>query len=315
METEGRYTLVGTVVLAVLGALVAAIVWLAGGADHLAYNTYTVYFRQQSLDGLAVGSPVKMRGIKIGIVDGYRFVDQDGEAVSVTVRLDTGVPLREGAMAFIKRSLVTGIGSVEIRNGPAEAPPLARAPAGERYPVIAEGTSDIDKVTTAVSRLAENGAAVLDKMNLLLSEDNQRAISQTLTHLNELSGHLAANKTSLDNAVQGIRDAADEFRFAGDSISRAATRAEYSVVTVGDNANAALREATATLSGFKQEASLLSQRFQTLAEVSALEVSQVGRDVRVSADALTRTGQGLANPRSVIFGPQAAELGPGERLP
>ncbi|MEW6590406.1 MAG: MCE family protein, partial [Pseudomonadota bacterium] len=62
MEAEGRYTLVGTLVLAVLALMALAIVWLAGMADTIAYQTYSLYFKQQSLDGLGVGSPVKMRG-------------------------------------------------------------------------------------------------------------------------------------------------------------------------------------------------------------------------------------------------------------
>ena len=52
METEGRYALVGTLVLAVIALMTLAIVWLAGAADTIAYQTYTIYFRQQSLDGL-----------------------------------------------------------------------------------------------------------------------------------------------------------------------------------------------------------------------------------------------------------------------
>ena len=225
METEGRYTLVGTLVLAVIALMAVAIVWLAGAADTIAYQTYTIYFKQQTLDGLAIGSPVKMRGIKVGVVDSYRFASNQEEAVAVTARIDEGVPVHVGAEAYIKRNLVTGIASVEIDNGPSDSPLLVEVPKGESYPVIAEGSSDIDKVATAVSRLAVNGAQVLEKMNALLSDENQRAIRQTLANLNELSGHLADNKESLDAAVQGIRDASDEFRFAGASISQAATRA------------------------------------------------------------------------------------------
>lgn len=316
METEGRYTLVGTLVMGVIGLLTLAIIWLAGAADHIAYNTYTLYFKQQSLDGLAVGSPVKMRGIKIGVVDGYRFVEHDGEAVSVTARIESGVPVREGAVAYIKRSLVTGIASVEIRNGASGNATLVAIPQrDERYPVIAEGSSELDKVATAVTRLAENGATVLEKMNALLSDENQRAINQTLANLNELSGHLAANKTSLDAAVQGIRDASDEFRFAGASISLAATRAEGSILSVGDNANRALQEASQALAALQNDATAISLRIQQLTEAGTLEITNLSRDVRVGADALTRTGQQFSNPRAILFGPNRQQLGPGESLP
>ncbi len=315
METEGRYTLVGTLVLAVIALLTVAIVWLAGAADTIAYQTYTLYFKQQSLDGLAVGSPVKMRGIKVGVVDGYRFAKGGDEAVSVTARIDEGVPVHVGAAAYIKRNLVTGIASVEINNGPSSSTLLLEPPPGERYPVIAEGSSDIDKVATAASRLAINGAQVLEKMNTLLSDDNQRAISQTLANLDELSSHLAANKQSLDAAVQGIRDASDEFRFAGASISQAATRAEGSIVGVGKNADAALKEAIVAMEKLQRDASLISGQIQQLAETGTLELTNVSRDVRTSADVLTTAGQRLSNPRTILFGPGQQQLGPGEKLP
>lgn len=315
MENEGRYTLVGALVLLVVTGMALAAVWLSGAADSIAYQTYTIYFKHQSLDGLAIGNPVKMRGIKVGVVDSYRFAQGGDEAVSVTARIDDGVPMHEGAAAYIKRNLVTGIASVEISNGPSDSPPLDKVPKGERYPVIAEGSSDIDKVATALSRFAVNGALMLEKMNALLSDDNQRAISRTLANLDELSSHLAANKTSLDAAVQGIRDASDEFRFAGASISQAATRAEGSIVGVGQNADAALKEAVVVMGKLQQDAGLISAQIQRLAETGTLELTSISRDVRTSADTLTTTGQRLSNPRAILFGPGKQQLGPGEKLP
>ena len=315
MESEGRYTLVGALVLAVIALMTLAIVWLAGFADQIAYQSYTIYFKQQSLDGLAVGSPVKMRGIKVGVVDGYRFAQGGDEAVSVTARIDEGVPVHAGAAAYIKRNLVTGIAALEIDNGASGSPLLLEVPKGERYPVIAEGSSDIDKVATAVSQLAVNGAQVLEKMNTLLSDENQLAINRTLANLNELSSHLVANKQSLDAAVQGIRDASDEFRFAGASISQAATRAEGSILTVGQNAESALNEARVAMEKLQRDASLISERVQLFTETGTLELTNVSRDVRTSADTLTTAGQRLSEPRSILFGPSPQQLGPGEKLP
>ena len=237
------------------------------------------------------------------------------EAVSVTARIDEGVPVHTGAVAYIKRNLVTGIAAVEIDNGSSANPLLVQAPQGERYPVIAEGSSDIDKVATAVSRLSVNGAQVLEKMNALLSEDNQRAIGRTLANLDELSSHLAANKQSLDALVQGMRDASDEFRFAGASISQAATRAEGSIVGVGDHANTALKEAVVAMEKLQRDATLIAARVQQFTDTGSLELTNVSRDVRTSADALATAGQRLSEPRAILFGPSRQQLGPGEKLP
>ena len=315
METEGRYTLVGVLVLAVAVMLTASIVWLTGAADRIAYQTYSIYFKHQSLDGLAVGSPVKMRGIKVGVVAGYRFAKGGDEAVSVTARIDEGVPIHTGAAAYIKRNLVTGIATVEINNGLSNSSLLIDVPAGERYPVIAEGSSDIDKVATAVSRLAVNGAQVLDKMNTLMSEDNRLAISRTLANLNELSAHLAANKNNLTETAQSMRDAAIDIRQAGTSVSQAAKGFENNIAVVSKNANSTLKEATTVMGKLQQDASQVSERIQQLAETGTLEMTNVSRDVRTSADVLTTAGQRLSNPRGILFGPGKQQLGPGEALP
>jgi phospholipid/cholesterol/gamma-HCH transport system substrate-binding protein len=256
-----------------------------------------------------------MRGIKVGVVDSYRFAKGGDEAVSVTARIDEGTPIRVGAEAYIKRNLVTGIASVEINNGPGDNPLLAGVPRDERYPVIAEGSSDIDKVATALSQLAVNGAQVLERMNTLLSDENQRSINQTLANLNELSAHLAANKQDFDAAARGVRDATDEFRVASASIGQAATRAEESIASIGQNADIALKEAAVAMESLQREASLISGQIQQLAETSTLELGNLSRDVRTSADALGTAGQRLSDPRAILFGPGAQQLGPGEEQP
>src|SRR3989339_176022 len=114
METEGRYTLVGLLVLLVAALMTLAIVWLVGAADTIAYQNYSIYFKKQSLDGLAVGGPVKMRGIDVGTVADFDFVNGREEAVAVIARVDADLDIHQGAVAYVKRNLVTGIAAIEI---------------------------------------------------------------------------------------------------------------------------------------------------------------------------------------------------------
>lgn len=314
METEGRYTLVGILVVIVTVLMTASIVWLTGAADRIAYQTYTIYFKHQSLDGLAVGSAVKMRGIKVGVVAGYRFATGSDEAVSVTARIDEGVPIHVGAAAYIKRNLVTGIATMEITNGVSNSPLLVDVRPGERYPVIAEGSSDIDQVATAVSRLALNGSQVLDKMNQLMSDENREAVGTTLANLKELSEYLAANKTVLTDTAQSIRTASDKVDQAGDSVKQAALRIERNMASVGNNADTTLKQATVVLTTLQEQANDVSERIKQLADTGTLEMTNVSRDVRTSADALTAAGHRLSNPRDILFGPGKEQLGPGEQL-
>lgn len=315
MEANARYTLVGSVVLAVAALLVLGLLWVAGKADDITYKHYTIYFSNQSMDGLDVDSAVKMRGIKVGVVSDFEFVARPAEAVRVVIKVQEQTPVRRGAEAYVKRNVVTGLATIELKNPIEQAGLLEDAPDGERYPVIAEGSSDLDRVATAVSRMAENGAQVLDKMNTLLSDENQARISTTLQNLKELSDHLASNKQTLEAAVQGMKDASDEFRFAGASIAQAATRAEGSIAGVGQNAQSTLKEATRALESLQKESRAISSKLQALSDTGSLELIAMSRDVRAASDAVTVAGQKLSNPKALLLGPGKQQLGPGEKRP
>lgn len=313
MEANARYTLVGAMVLAVTALLVLGMFWIAGKADDIAYRHYVIYFTSQSMDGLDVDSAVKMRGIKVGSVSKYEFVTKPAEAVQVLIKIDENTPVRQGAQAYVKRNVVTGLATIEISNPQGQEALLEEPPKGERYPVIAEGSSDLDKVAVAVSQMAENGAQVLEKMNTLLSDENQERISSTLSNLKELSDHLASNKQTLEQAVQGLKDASDEFRFAGASIAQAATRAESSIQGVGQNAQTALKEAAVAMESLRKETIAISGKLQALSDTGSLELTAMSRDVRAGADAVTTAGQKLSNPKALLLGPGKQQLGPGEK--
>lgn len=312
MEAEARYTLVGAVVLVVAAMCVLAVLWIAGKTDDMAYRYFTIYFRSQSMDGLDIDSAVKMRGIRVGMVSDFDFSTKPDDAVKVLVKVSDQAPVREGVRAYVKRNVVTGLATIELSNVSDHGKLLTEVTPGENYPVIAEGSSELDKVASAVSKMAENGAQVLDKINNLLSEENQANIAATLANLEEISNHLVSSRASLDAAVQGIRDASDEFRFAGASIAQAATRAEGSITDVGENAQQALKEAAHTLESLQMETRLISEKLQVLSDAGAQELGAMSRDVRTAADSVTVAGQKLSNPKALLLGPGKQQPGPGE---
>jgi phospholipid/cholesterol/gamma-HCH transport system substrate-binding protein len=65
----------------------------------------------------------------------------------------------------------------------------------------------------------------------------------------------------------------------------------------------------------QHEASLISGQILQLTETSTLELTNISRDVRTSAETLNTAGQRLSNPRDILFGPGQQRLGPGEKMP
>ncbi len=312
MENDARYTLIGSIVLAIGLLLAASLVWLMGGASKTDYQYYSVYFHNQSLDGLDVNSAVKLRGVKVGEVADYGFVAGTNEAVRVNIKLNAGTPIHTDSRAFIKRNVVTGIATVEISNPQANSPLLTTIAQGEQYPVITEGRSDLDKVTTDISKMAENGAQLLDKMNLLLSTENRDALSNTLNNLEQLSGQLVAHKQALGDTIQGFKDAAQEIKSTAINFNQTTTHADDQLQLLSRKAVLTLDQTTASMADIQQQSVIISKQLQLLTNTANYQFKQMGRDVREGSDAITATSQRYANPRELLFSAGKAETAPGE---
>ncbi len=312
MEAEARYTLVGVLVMAAVLALGAVVVWLLGGASNQSYGKYAVYFQHQSMDGLNVDSSVRLRGVKVGKVQSYSFARHD--AVEVILDIQQGTPIQQGAQAYVERNIVTGLAAIEVVNPGAPAPLLTQSP-GQPYPVIAEGRSDLDKVATALSKLAENGAQVLAKLNDILSDKNRLNVDQTLHNLNLITTSLARDRRQITATLASVQQAAGTFNAAAIHVSQVADQAGASFAGVAQGANATLKQATFALDNLQGQTSAISLKLQTLSDTGMLEFSGLSRGVVDASSTLTNVSQGFANPRSLIFGPNPQTLGPGEKAP
>lgn len=312
METEARYTLVGSAVLVVALLLIASLVWLMGGADRVSYRHYTIYFANQSMDGLDINSAVKLRGVKVGVVTGYTFVSGPKEAVKVNIKVDEATPIHTNSLAYIKRNIVTGLATVEIANPDAKSPLLTAVRSNEQYPVIAEGSSDLDKVTNDLSHIAENGALLLNRLNTLLSDDNRQAVATTLHNVQTLSNDLVANKKLASDAVHSFNSAADAVQQTALNFNKTTTNLDQNLQGISDNINHTLTEATNTLDGVQQQTVVISRQLQMLTNTANYQINQISRDVHDSTNTLSNTGQRLSNPRELIFGGGKSEAAPGE---
>src|SRR5690606_17499798 len=139
MEPEAKYTVVGGAVLILLALAAAAVIWLHDTGEAGEARPYKVYFEHHSLEGLQQRSDVKMLGIRVGSVTGFRISTRRPGAVEVFIRVDEQAPIRQSTRAMVERHLVTGIASIRLVNLTEESPPLTATPADEPMPVIAEG--------------------------------------------------------------------------------------------------------------------------------------------------------------------------------
>jgi ABC-type transporter Mla subunit MlaD len=314
MEPEVRYTYVGAALVALVAALVIGFLWLTEAAKRDAYRTYTIFFQRQSLDGLQVGGDVTMRGIKVGQVMGYELSPTQINQVRVTVRVDRDAPVADNSYAVVSRNLVTGLARVSIVTPLPAGPMLTIAAPGERYPVIKEGTSAAEQLQDAASRAAAAGSVALERINDVLDEKNREAFADTLANMRDLTAGLNQRLVKVDDAVASLMKSADSFGKSGERIAASVERVAGEVGPVAREAEKTLREVTATVVSIQRDANALAQQLESATGSTALELRATAQELRTTSDLLDRTLDRLRDPRAVIFGPNPAALGPGEKL-
>ena len=155
METRAHYVAVGSFVLPLWSFGFVAIVSLGRVEFAQELRRYYIFFKG-SVTGLSKGSFVQYSGITVGRVVDVRVDPDDLEKIQVTVEIDTNlVKIKTDARAFVDTNLLSGVATIQIRGGTRDASVLDPEP-GHRYPVIASGSSVLQRVT-------ETGPQLLDR--------------------------------------------------------------------------------------------------------------------------------------------------------
>lgn len=319
MEPEAKYTLVGTVVLILIALVAGAVVWLRTAGEQVDDQRFKIYFERQSLEGLQVRSEVRMKGIRIGSVTGFRISMWRPGAVEVLIRVDGTAPVRQSTRAVVERHLVTGIASILLVNITEDSPPLTLVPQGEVYPVIAEGESQIMQVSESIQELARRATESMQRINAALAPENQRALAALLDNLNRLSYNADRSIAGLERTIASVGGAAEDVRALsrglGEDASRLAARydklGEESTVAVREAAVAA-REAAAAMRQVSADVARISQRVDALLASGDVELRVTAQELRATADSLGAVARRLNDPRSILYGPPEGGLGPGE---
>lgn len=316
MESEARYTLVGAVILALAAAAVAAIVWLKGAGEQDDVQRYSIYFQRQPLDGLQVNADVTMLGVSIGRVEGYAVDTRTMNRVRVTIRVASQAPVTRDTTAVVQRNLVTGIARIAL-SPPGDAGPIQphrTVAAGEEYPVIAEGKSDLAEIQNSVNRMAKSGTVALDSLIAVLSTDNREAIGATLANVRDITAALNARMERIDAITLALARTAADVGQASRDVAESVRMVRESAAPVAGQAQATLEEVSRAAERLGRDSAAVAQRLDAAVEAGSLELSATARELRSTAALLARTLDRVRDPRTLLLGPSEGQLGPGERI-
>jgi phospholipid/cholesterol/gamma-HCH transport system substrate-binding protein len=214
MDRDANYLAVGAFVLLVIAMGVAFVLWYTQHQDKRHYNHYEIYF-QGTVSGLNEGSSVRFLGVNVGRVTQVAVDPQERNRVQVVADIDTTAPIDGRTLASLSLQGVTGLLFIDLEQDHGKDAPR-ELQQGQRYPVIRSKSSDFDKLLSALPNLAGHADEVVVKLNTVLSDENLKAITDTIK--NAQTASIKINKT-----LQGMDEMSTQMREAADEVDRMAT--------------------------------------------------------------------------------------------
>lgn len=221
MERNANYALVGLSTLILTVALIVFVVWLARVRINAEYDLYDIVF-QGPVRGLNEGGEVHFNGIKVGEVTKIALDKFNPRNVIARVRVTEDVPIRVDSYATLEPQGITGLNYVQITAGTGTRQLLKEAdkPRCERLGLGRDCIPVIRSQRSAISDLLEGGGTVLtrtiealDRVNRVLSDQNIKTFSASLSDAQAFTAELRERKAILadaQSALQRIDTAADE---------------------------------------------------------------------------------------------------------
>jgi len=195
MENEKRLTTrVGMFVIAGL-VLLGAIVFLLGGEKGVfaTYVEYTASF--QTIEGLQVGSPVRLAGIEVGRVEDITFYDDPNDRrvqVRMTVQSKYAQRVRADSAAAVGSRGLLGDKVIDITLGTADQPVVEEG--GE---LLAQGSADFTEMIKKGTAVLENTVAITNDVRELVASYNTPAFKD------DVAGLVSSTRDVLDEVKGG----------------------------------------------------------------------------------------------------------------
>ena len=324
--------MIGAFVVGALALIVIAILVFGSGRLFRQSRDFVLYF-ENSVNGLRIGAPVKIKGVEVGSVKDIRLeLERAKEAkIPVIIEIDLENFISRGATiaaqtavdrealqkAIVDRglrgqlemeSLVTGLLFVSLDFFPGTPINLVQSASGNyKYPEIPTLPTTIEQAKGAVTRIFEKLEDIDFKELGANLEATLKGVNRTVNspEIESVLRSLAQVMPKVDQAVVNIRNLAatteDKVKFLADDLQHTSGDARVALKQAGD----ALKQTEETMK--RAEAAVAN--IETLSDLDSpvnyelvkglRDVSSAARSLRALTDYLER------NPRAPIFGKPA----------
>ncbi len=200
METRASYLLVGAFVIVLLLGGLGFVVWLAKFQSDGDEVRYELIFTD-AVTGLSEASPVRYAGVRVGEVATLRLDPDEPERVQVIIQVLDSTPVKADTTASMEFEGLAGGRYILLEGGSRSAPPPETEP-GRRYPRIDTKPSSISEVIEGAPAMVAAAQRVLEQVEKLVSNRNIESLSNSLDHLESVTGTVAGRTAEIDGLIQ-----------------------------------------------------------------------------------------------------------------
>jgi phospholipid/cholesterol/gamma-HCH transport system substrate-binding protein len=307
METRSNHILVGSVVMAMVVAVLLFVVWLSqasGDQD----KQYDIFFAQ-AVDGLAKGSAVTFSGVPVGQVDSINLVPETPQFIRVRIAVRENTPVLVGTTATIKGVGFTGVSQIQLdpperdRNRRTTTREIAcpendsksQCPFG--VPIIPTKPGALGQLLSSAPELLDRVSTLTARLTELLSDQNQQSIAAILENTQVISRNLAQRS---DEIAATMADARIAIRQAGQAAEEFGELADTSDALLQRDARPLIADLRSTIRAAEGSMGNLDAAIgdarpglQAFSKQTIPEVGQLVRDLREMSDALSSVAQRL----------------------
>lgn len=307
MEAKTNYTIVGAIVLVLIGGLLSTGLWLSVGFNQKEYSFYTVYL-SESVAGLSEQSPVKYNGVQVGFVKKIELNTNDPRQVELTLSIESSIPITTSTTATLISQGITGVTYVGLAAGSSDLTALKKMD-GEPYPVIPAKPSLFNQLDMIIKEVSENVNKVSMQTQKIFNEQNARYIQKTLANIEQVTEVIAHNSANIDSSIRNM----DAFLLNVSKVSK-----EFPEVlselrvgvkkfnTLANDMSKASKSVSSTMASGKNTIEQISQ--QAVPSATTL----LNRLNAISANLEKVSNEMRQNPSVVIRGAKPPQPGPGE---
>jgi phospholipid/cholesterol/gamma-HCH transport system substrate-binding protein len=251
METRARHLAVGAfvMVLVICGGLFA--IWIAKFSGQVTFVPYFTRF-SGSVSQMRVDTTVLLGGIPVGRVTDVRIDPENSELARVDFVVREGTPIREDSQATVEIQSIAGGVGLQISRGTSAAQLL---PPGRE---VKGGFSPLERLVSQAPNLLAKLTLIAENLNKMLSDQNQEALTATLSNLRDLSVNLNSHQNQINSLLDNGNTAVSNFSEAGASLKNLADQLNKSANTVTGDAREAVRSFQQMSSAFKNTADQLN---------------------------------------------------------